>query len=119
MYLVTLNILNVQPLTQHLSHNLHKINELMPHMVEWKHFRITVYLRHSTIIGPPISEEIYVVEFTGLERMMVLNNIVLHRNHQLLFSFFERKNSKKYEIEGAPAAEIAYFYTTFVCAQIF
>ncbi len=84
MYLVTLNILEVQPLGQHLSHNLHKINELMLHMVEWKHFRITVYLHHFTIIGPPILEEIEVVAFTGLERMVVLNNHILHRNPLLL-----------------------------------
>ncbi len=31
-----------------------------------------------------------------------------------VFSWFERKNSKKYEIEGAPAPEIAYFYTTVI-----
>ena len=29
-----------------------------------------------------------------------------------VFSCFECKKSKKYEIEGAPAPEIAYFYTT-------
>ena len=58
MYLVILNKLEVQPLIQHLSHNLRKIYELMPHMVEWKHFRITVYLRHFTVIGPPMLEEI-------------------------------------------------------------
>jgi hypothetical protein len=58
MYLATLNTLEVQPHSPHPSHNLHEINKLMLHMVEWKLFRITVYLRHLTIIGPPILEEI-------------------------------------------------------------
>ena len=34
MHLVTLNKLEVQPLIQHLSHNLHEINKLVLHMVE-------------------------------------------------------------------------------------
>jgi hypothetical protein len=43
-----------------------------------------VYLRHFTITGPLILEEIYVVEFTDLEWTMVLNNHVLRRNLLLL-----------------------------------
>jgi hypothetical protein len=42
-----------------------------------------VHLHHFTMIIL-LLEVIYVMEFTGLEQTVVLNNHVLHRNNQLL-----------------------------------